>query len=164
MSACPCGSGREYADCCEPFIEGRAFPPTAEALMRARYTAYSRGAFDYLQRTTHPDSNDDVDWADLEKSAAAVSWDKLEILSTEDGQPEDTHGVVTFWAHMSYEGYPLDHRERSIFKKDAEGHWLYVDGQVLRPEPIRRDHPKVGRNDPCPCGSGKKYKKCCGAA
>ena len=30
----------------------------------------------------------------------------------------------------------------------------------LRPEPIRRD-PKVGRNDPCPCGSGKKYKKCC---
>ncbi len=31
------------------------------------------------------------------------------------------------------------------------------------PAPVRRDEPKVGRNDPCPCGSGKKYKKCCGA-
>jgi uncharacterized protein YchJ len=30
--------------------------------------------------------------------------------------------------------------------------------------PIRRSEPKVGRNDPCPCGSGKKYKKCCGAS
>ncbi|MCA9066876.1 MAG: SEC-C domain-containing protein, partial [Planctomycetaceae bacterium] len=28
--------------------------------------------------------------------------------------------------------------------------------------PIVNDEPKVGRNDPCPCGSGKKYKKCCG--
>lgn len=30
------------------------------------------------------------------------------------------------------------------------------------PEPIRRDGPKIGRNAPCPCGSGKKYKRCCG--
>ena len=30
-------------------------------------------------------------------------------------------------------------------------------------QPVERDAPKVGRNDPCPCGSGKKYKKCCGA-
>ena len=28
-------------------------------------------------------------------------------------------------------------------------------------DPVRRDHPRIGRNDPCPCGSGKKYKKCC---
>jgi len=41
-------------------------------------------------------------------------------------------------------------------------------GLSLRPEyrqrvqPIRNTAPKVGRNDPCPCGSGKKYKKCCG--
>ena len=30
-----------------------------------------------------------------------------------------------------------------------------------KPQTVRRSHPKVGRNDPCPCGSGKKYKKCC---
>jgi len=37
------------------------------------------------------------------------------------------------------------------------------DDEVKR-APIRRDMPKVGRNDPCPCGSGKKFKKCCGAS
>ena len=31
-------------------------------------------------------------------------------------------------------------------------------------QPVKRSTQKVGRNDPCPCGSGKKYKKCCGAA
>ncbi|MEI6217485.1 MAG: SEC-C metal-binding domain-containing protein, partial [bacterium] len=36
--------------------------------------------------------------------------------------------------------------------------------EVIRAlEPVRRDAPKVGRNDTCPCGSGKKFKKCCGA-
>jgi hypothetical protein len=34
-------------------------------------------------------------------------------------------------------------------------------GQTFRPEPYTRTEPKVGRNDPCPCGSGRKYKKCC---
>ena len=37
-----------------------------------------------------------------------------------------------------------------------------ADGDGAKAEPIRRDRPKVGRNDPCPCGSGKKYKKCHG--
>ena len=36
-------------------------------------------------------------------------------------------------------------------------------GQPSRPTTVRRTQPKVGRNDPCPCGSGKKYKRCCGA-
>ena len=33
-----------------------------------------------------------------------------------------------------------------------------LDDKLL---PIRRKNPKIGRNDPCPCGSGKKYKNCC---
>ena len=37
------------------------------------------------------------------------------------------------------------------------------EGDIIVPaEPIRREQPKIGRNEPCPCGSGKKYKKCCG--
>src|SRR3989442_442323 len=39
-----------------------------------------------------------------------------------------------------------------------------VGGDDATPKTVRRDEPKVGRNDPCPCGSGKKYKKCHGAA
>ena len=37
-------------------------------------------------------------------------------------------------------------------------------GQEARSQTVRRQGPKVGRNEPCPCGSGKKFKKCCGAA
>lgn len=42
-------------------------------------------------------------------------------------------------------------------------HWLARRGDSVAAaqEPIRRGGPHVGRNDPCPCGSGKKYKKCC---
>ena len=37
-----------------------------------------------------------------------------------------------------------------------------IDGETTNHEPVRNEGPKVGRNDPCPCGSGKKYKNCCG--
>jgi preprotein translocase subunit SecA len=36
------------------------------------------------------------------------------------------------------------------------------DGSPPKKKPVRRGNQKVGRNDPCPCGSGKKFKKCCG--
>jgi uncharacterized protein len=39
----------------------------------------------------------------------------------------------------------------------------YADVSFER-QSLRRSTPKIGRNDPCPCGSGRKYKKCCGAA
>lgn len=44
-----------------------------------------------------------------------------------------------------------------------EGRIAYAQA-AARPEPYERAGPKVGRNDPCPCGSGRKYKRCCGAA
>ena len=37
-----------------------------------------------------------------------------------------------------------------------------LDNDTVSKETVRNDGPKVGRNDPCPCGSGKKYKNCCG--
>jgi SEC-C motif-containing protein len=42
-----------------------------------------------------------------------------------------------------------------------DGRWLFKEAEVPEHETVRREAPKVGRNDPCPCGSGKKYKKCC---
>jgi preprotein translocase subunit SecA len=50
-------------------------------------------------------------------------------------------------------------------KRAARGRTAHAargDGDAARAEPVRRERPKVGRNDPCPCGSGKKYKKCHG--
>ncbi|NET48064.1 MAG: hypothetical protein F6K09_04910 [Merismopedia sp. SIO2A8] len=40
-NSCPCGSLRPYSSCCESFLLGTAIAPTAEALMRSRYTAYA---------------------------------------------------------------------------------------------------------------------------
>ena len=57
----------------------------------------------------------------------------------------------------------IDHRERATFKKHASK-WVFVDGVELKGPPVRNEGPKAGRNDPCPCGSGKKYKKCHGAS
>ena len=54
----------------------------------------------------------------------------------------------------------LEHHERAEFEK-IKGEWRFIDGRIIGPEPIRREEPRIGRNDPCPCGSGLKYKKCC---
>ena len=58
-------------------------------------------------------------------------------------------------------GMPQSLREDAFFRRE-DGRWYYVDGNVHGQDPYRRETPKIGRNEPCPCGSGKKYKKCCG--
>ncbi len=164
MSQCPCGSQHEYDACCGPYIEGKDFPATAEALMRARYSAHTKGMYDYLRTSTHPSAREEVDWAELEQWSSAVTWEGLEIVHTEKDGEGDAQGTVSFVANFAYDGMKQEHREHSLFQRDEAGHWVYVDGELERPEPYRREAPKVGRNDPCPCGSGKKYKKCCGMA
>jgi SEC-C motif-containing protein len=70
-------------------------------------------------------------------------------------------GTVEFVARYRQGGKVFAHHEQASFRK-ADGRWLYVDG-TINPKPAQRFAAKVGRNDPCPCGSGQKYKKCCGA-
>ena len=50
----------------------------------------------------------------------------------------------------------------AIDEMNVEGESKPQNASENKPQPIRNDGPKVGRNDPCPCGSGKKYKNCCG--
>ena len=76
------------------------------------------------------------------------------------GGADDDTGEVSFCARYSVHGMPQELREDAFFRKE-DGRWFYVDGNVHAKQPVRREEPKVGRNDPCPCGSGKKYKKCC---
>ncbi|MCB1800926.1 MAG: YchJ family protein [Gammaproteobacteria bacterium] len=162
MSVCPCGSGLEYAHCCQPHIEGVKTPPTAEALMRSRYSAYVVGAVDYLGDTLHPDHRDDWDRDATRRWAEQSSWLGLEIVATEGGTAEDNEGMVEFVATFEEGGRKTVHRERSRFQA-VRGRWYYVDGETPKPRTERLAGPKPGRNDPCPCGSGRKYKKCCGA-
>lgn len=162
MSSCACKSGKSFESCCGPYISGKADAPTAEALMRSRYTAYATGNIDYIEKTTAPEALSDFDRDGSEKWAKQSEWTGLEIVSTTKGQASDNDGVVEFIAQYTIEGSPISHHEISDFRKE-KGHWLFVDGRVVR-DPVRNEGPKVGRNDPCPCGSGKKYKKCCGTA
>ena len=145
----------------EPFIRGDALPATASELMASRYVAYTVAAVDYLLETHDADTRKMVDRAATEDWARKAEWQSLEIVRTEAGGPDDQRGVVEFIARYKRAGADHVHHEVSDFRR-IKGRWFFVDGKVVSEAPVRRAGPKVGRNDPCPCGSGKKYKKCCG--
>jgi SEC-C motif domain protein len=157
---CPCGSGATLEACCGKFHAGTP-APTAEALMRSRYSAYVLGDIDYLVRTHHLPKGEEVDRETAERWSKESEWLGLEVLATEKGGPEDSEGMVEFAARYRAGGSEHRHHERSTFRRIG-GEWRFIDGREVRPPPVRSE--KIGRNDPCPCGSGKKYKRCHGAA
>jgi SEC-C motif-containing protein len=161
MSECPCGSGLAYADCCEPILSGAIAAPTAERLMRSRYTAYQKGAIGHLGDSLHPDHKSDWDEAATRRWADNAQWLGLQIVATQAGAEGDDEGTVEFIASYREGEATKRHHEISRFARQG-GRWYYVEGRMPAPETVRHAAPKVGRNDPCPCGSGKKYKKCCG--
>jgi SEC-C motif-containing protein len=160
---CPCGKGESLETCCGPIISGKALPETAEALMRARYTAYTTHDVDFILSSHDQDTAGQVDRNNTESWSKSAEWLGLQITNTEGGQPADETGVVEFVATYKIRGTKIDHRERAIFKKNGP-RWVFVDGIEIKGPPVRNEGPKAGRNDPCPCGSGKKYKKCHGAS
>jgi SEC-C motif-containing protein len=132
---------------------------TAVALMRSRYTAYVRGAIDYLIETHDASTRREVDRAGIISWSRRTEWLGLDILETERGGADDEDGMVEFVARGRSGGTPFAHRERSEFRRH-DGRWFYLAGKQVR-EPTRVKA-QVGRNDPCPCGSGTKYKRCHG--
>lgn len=142
---CRCGSLLAYSQCCEPLHQGM---PAAnpEALMRSRFCAFAMGNVDYLLKSWHSSTRP----APLELDGA--QWFRLEVLS--QSQSGDS-GQVHFKAYFSEGGSCSVLEEQSNFVREG-GHWFYVDGDASV-SPF-----KLQRNDPCYCGSGKKFKKCCG--
>ena len=160
MGPCPCGSKTPFALCCGPVIAGRS-AATAEALMRSRYAAFVVGDLDYLQKTSAGEAALKFNRAELALSLAATEWLGLEITAFEAGQPGDDRGSVTFTARFREHGRLHVQGERSEFRR-IDGEWRYVSGDLdAGPDPATIA--RTGRNDPCPCGSGKKFKKCHGA-
>jgi len=160
---CPCGSSASLATCCQPYITGTADAPTAEALMRSRFTAFCQGAVDYLVETHHPSAHSANERAETQQSIAATEWLNLTIVETSKGRAGDTEGHVQFAA--AFRKKPLSMlssttatteigqmHERSFFIRE-DGRWFYVDGDQL---PLHQ----TARNAPCWCGSGKKTKQC----
>jgi SEC-C motif-containing protein len=116
--------------------------------MRSRYTAYVRGAVPYLVAT----QAGEVDAAAVATYSRETAWKGLEIVAHEERGDD---AFVEFIARGVTRGQPFAQHERSRFRRTG-GRWIYVDGVVKPPA-------EPGRNDPCPCGSGKKYKRCHGA-
>jgi SEC-C motif-containing protein len=156
----PCASGRPYKDCCEPVITGARAADTAEELMRGRYSAYATGVIEFILSSTIPDRRGECDEKAIRAWSANSDWTSLEIASTSGGQPSDTEGSVEFIARFTENRIKKVLHETGTFKK-VDGKWYYFDGTIHPPKPFVREDGRVNRNDPCPCGSGKKYKKCC---
>jgi SEC-C motif-containing protein len=161
MDLCPCGSGIAYPECCEPLISGHAGASTAEALMRSRYSAYVKTKIDYIYETTHASQRAQFNREESIAWSRKAEWHSLEILGIQGGGDQDTEGTVEFVARYREKERMVKHHEIAEFVRE-NGVWFFKDGQTPKQEQAVRQGPKVGRNDPCPCGGGKKYKKCCG--
>lgn len=160
MTSCPCGTGQTYDDCCGAIIGG-APALTAEALMRSRYTAFTIGDIGYLAKTLSSAAREDFDEADAKQTADNAKWHGLDVRAVTGGGEHDETGTVEFVAHFGLNGQRNAHHELAAFERE-EDRWVYATGQI-NPKEAPRQVVKVGRNEPCNCGSGKKYKKCCGA-
>lgn len=143
---CPCGSAKTYNECCGRFINNKQLPESAEQLMRSRYSAYILKNEGYLLKSWHESTRPES----LDLKDDSTQWKKLKIISSSDNQ-------VDFAAFFSQDTlnkekiYALT--EVSNFVNDK--HWQYVDGDDVKTI-------QLTKNMPCPCQSGKKYKRCCG--
>ncbi len=121
-SPCPCGSEVVFSNCCQPYLQGKTFPGTAEQLMRSRYSAYATFDLDYVKKTWHP--------ATLPPELRLVPdqvWIGLKIKHTEAGAEYDRTGIVAFEAKSKRGGKARKMKEVSRFEK-LDGRWFYVSG------------------------------------
>jgi SEC-C motif-containing protein len=142
-------------------IRGERKAASAEQLMRSRYTAYARGSIDWIVDSQIPEGRQFTDRRATEEWSRRATWKGLEIVETRDGGVDDDEGIVEFKAHYELGGEDITHHEIASFRRE-DGAWYFVDGLEVKPRPFKHSQAKVGPNEPCPCGSGKKHKKCCG--
>jgi len=155
---CPCGSGRTFEHCCGPRLDGSAPAGNAEELMRSRFTAHVARDWRYLHETYRPTSRKPyVEESDV----AEIAWTRLVIHQHEPGPTPDT-ACVDFTAYFASEQGEQAMHEKSAFAR-IDGRWLFTRTVRNGPAPAKPAAPRVGRNEPCPCGSGRKFKHCCGA-
>lgn len=120
MTRCPCLSGMPLSECCAPIIDGRATAPTAERLMRSRFTAFALGDADYLLKSWHPTTRPRSLQLDPD-----LRWYRLDIIGRSKGGLLDTEGTVEFVAHYRSPAGTGEQRENSRFLRDA-GEWRYL--------------------------------------
>lgn len=151
MNLCHCGSALPFESCCQPFHLGEAFATTPEQLMRSRYSAFVTAKASYLLSTHDPDTRQGLTEQALKQSCEESDFIGLQILDAPPFQQDEGEVEFRAWYRQGKEILAL--WERSQFRR-IDSRWYYHSGDVRSPV-------KLGRNDPCPCGSEKKAKKCC---
>lgn len=156
-SPCPCNAQQRYEQCCGPLLAGKTQAKTAEQLMRSRFSAFYLADIDYLIRTHHPSQRQADDREGLTDSVENCQWHSLQIILSRQGQAQQHSGEVEFVAYYSKQQQMFQLHENSRFVKEQD-RWFYVDGdQLASQNPL-----ELGRNEPCWCGSGSKFKRCHG--
>ena len=123
-SPCPCGGNGTYRECCGRYLEGGEIAPSAEALMRSRYTAYTRQNASYLLASWHRSNRPaSLDLAE----GVATKWLGLEVKRHE--QQDGEHAIVEFVARYKVNGRAHRLHEVSRFVRE-DGRWFYVDGDI----------------------------------
>ena len=125
LRRCPCGSGDSYGGCCGRYHDGTATAPTAERLMRSRYSAFVVGDEEYLQLSWHPDTRPVGPVID-----PTIRWTGLEIVAAVGGRLGESAGTVEFVARFREDGVTGSMHESSRFRR-VEGNWRYLDGDQL---------------------------------
>ncbi|MBA2655965.1 MAG: YchJ family protein [Tatlockia sp.] len=159
MNYCPCGSRRDYLECCGLLIENQIHAATPEILMRSRYTAYTLAKIDYIKKTMQGKPLENFDEIEAVSWARQLTWRGLEVIRTFIDEKDKDLGYVEFIASFEQQNCKQTIHELSQFQY-LDGQWFYTD----RIESVIRPTKKVipARNAPCPCGSQKKYKNCHG--
>ncbi len=157
MTLCPCGSKKTYENCCGLYIEKAQVPETPEQLMRSRYTAYSLAKIDYIKQTMKGKALIGFDELNAKRWAQNVTWLGLEVIQTPS--VSGNIGFVEFAARFLENNRIKTIHERSEFHKE-DGYWFYISGSIPQSSSPLIKKTEVARNNPCPCGSGKKFKNC----
>jgi SEC-C motif-containing protein len=158
--SCPCQSGKQfpktYDQCCRQLHINAVSALTAEQLMRSRYSAFCVKDKHYLRKTHHPSQRHNNDEESLAAVMTSTQWHGLTIVKDYQGKNQNQNqGYIEFIARYSENQQPGLLHEKSRFVKEDE-QWFYIDGEIINSGLI----PLPNRNEPCWCGSGKKFKKC----
>lgn len=160
---CPCNSNLAYTDCCQPFHENKdenpPCPDTAEQLMRSRYSAFVLQKTDYIVATTLPAQQPFLDKQAISDWAKDTDWAGLDVINHMP-KLDKYHASVAFNAYFNVventEIKRLFHHELSYFVKAGKHDltkWYFLDPTL---------NMSISQKQPCICGSGEKFKRCCG--
>lgn len=170
QSLCPCGSDKKFSQCCELIISGKSKADTPEQLMRSRYSAYATNNAQYIFDTYALKSKQAQSIEEISAWAETTTWLSLEVSSCDPLSNEKSSNSILTSDLSTFQSLPTVEfnamylvsntlwkmSETSRFVKEHD-QWRYLNGDITEHNKIR----EIKRNDLCPCGSEKKFKKCC---